>query len=253
MVNENDGMFVVNSLFTQLIAINPAFKQSWPTEDEFERAKLIWIEAFRLAGINSVNQIRKGLQRVLLDPSPFIPAPGKFISWCQPSPEDIGAPSSIQAFKEASLQCNPATFVKEWSHPCVKEAYRRTGTHQFLNGKEIETRKMFVDFYEQVCKQYSEGTFHPALEYKRSRSDKMREQNLTDEQLEQFARERRAAGFTDEPLPKLPGEEKYEFSSPGILKQYAHLKGRKECMPIIEKLLGKIKEKTKNMYGQSKS
>ena len=30
----------------------------------------------------------------------------------------------------------------------------------------------------------------------------------------------------------------YEFSEPGILKQYAHLKGMAENMPVIRKLLG---------------
>jgi len=30
----------------------------------------------------------------------------------------------------------------------------------------------------------------------------------------------------------------YESSEPGMLKQYAHLKGMADCMPIIRKLLG---------------
>ena len=30
----------------------------------------------------------------------------------------------------------------------------------------------------------------------------------------------------------------YEFSEPGILKQYAHLKGMALAMPVIRKLLG---------------
>lgn len=30
----------------------------------------------------------------------------------------------------------------------------------------------------------------------------------------------------------------YEFTEPGLLKQYAHLKGMAQCMPVIRKILG---------------
>lgn len=29
-----------------------------------------------------------------------------------------------------------------------------------------------------------------------------------------------------------------DFAAPGLLKQYAHLKGMHQCMPVIRKLLG---------------
>ncbi|CAB4148575.1 Replication P [uncultured Caudovirales phage] len=83
-MDEDKTIAIVNILFERIIAINPAFKQAWPTEHEFKLTKKEWIVAFTDAKLNDIEQVKIGLAVMRMNPSPFIPSPGQFILWCRP-------------------------------------------------------------------------------------------------------------------------------------------------------------------------
>lgn len=128
MIIDETAVEVVNKLFEKLTVIKPGFKQAWPTEKEFELAKVEWVLAFKEAGISSIEKIKRGISHYRTSPSAFIPSPGEFISMCKVTPEDIGAPRLTVAYEEVLLHSRTLIYDKislPWSHPCVENAYHR--------------------------------------------------------------------------------------------------------------------------------
>lgn len=80
---EEDAM-IVNQLFFALQSIFPAFKQAWPSEALYDKAKIEWTKAFVQAGINNSEKISIGLSKCRLMNTPWIPSPGEFIAMCKP-------------------------------------------------------------------------------------------------------------------------------------------------------------------------
>ncbi len=158
MIYDDMAVEIINRLFAELVAINPAFKQAWPTEREFQATKQQWMMAFQDAGINSFEQIRKGLKAIRLSPSPFVPAPGEFIRLCRPSPEEINAPSAREAYLEACLKSHPGYGdEKRWSHPAVELARNKVRPYRLCNLPEKETYKEFEKAYLEACEQIISG------------------------------------------------------------------------------------------------
>ncbi len=223
-ITDKTAINVVNQLFEKLTVIMPAFKQAWPKEGDFELAKKEWIIAFHQANINTIEQIKRGLNHFRLLATPFVPSPGEFIEWCQPSPEDIGMPSIEQAYKEACLQARPQTWVKDWSHDGVKDAYRRTGNNSFLNESSEECNKKFAQHYRQVCQDYAAGRIQPQIPFKKPFSK------------------------TDEGNPEMIGD--YDFVNPGVLRQYEHIKSAEEVFAVIDMILGNGNSKLPAVVGR---
>ena len=88
---------IVDSLFDQLAFVCPAWKYTWDTEEKIKGAKKEWVKAFFENDINTKQQIAHGLKKARKHESDFVPSCGKFISWCNPTPEDLGYPSEQRA------------------------------------------------------------------------------------------------------------------------------------------------------------
>lgn len=162
---EEETASVVNQLFDRLVAINPAFKQAWPTEYEFKATKKEWTLAFIEAGISSIDRVKKGLKNVRMNASPFVPSPGEFISMCVSSPSDIGAPSLDQAYNEACQKSHPCYGEnKNWSHEVVRYAASKAGSY-FLRTEPISKSKpVFEKYYTEACEDFASGRIMQQLE-----------------------------------------------------------------------------------------
>jgi len=94
---------VINKVFRELALILPAWKYAWKSDDPqnpdkvLNAAKQQWTKAFIENGISTVEQISYGFAKARKYDSDFVPSCGKFISWCNPSPEDLGYPSEQKA------------------------------------------------------------------------------------------------------------------------------------------------------------
>ena len=120
---------LVNRLFREIRTARPAWRQAWPSTEVLQASKNTWIVAFLEAGItNWESQIAFGLQALRAEPSDFVPAPGKFVTWCQPTPQALGLPSLEDAYAEALAKTHPSMAgVARWSCPAVYHAAARAG------------------------------------------------------------------------------------------------------------------------------
>lgn len=133
---------VVNKLFVELQSIFPAWKQAWPTTEALDAAKKSWIKGFMAAGINSLEQIRFGIQQCRKSGGDFAPSVGRFIRWCEPTPEMMGLPDAAKAYREACRIAHPAADRSD-VHAAVYHAACETGLYELANLPEERSRKLF--------------------------------------------------------------------------------------------------------------
>ncbi|APC19308.1 Replication protein P [Pseudomonas frederiksbergensis] len=149
---------VVNALFKELQAIFPAWKQAWPDDDALRAAKRSWIKAFIVAEINTLEQIRYGLQNCRQHGNDFAPSVGKFIKWCLPTPEMMGIPPHDKAFREALLNLHPARRTsREWSHPAVRHAALHCEMHNLADLTSEKASKIFDRAYDITIRMLVNG------------------------------------------------------------------------------------------------
>lgn len=149
---------VVNALFKELQAIFPAWKQAWPDDDSLKAAKRSWIKAFIVAGINQLDQIRYGLQNCRQIGGDFAPSVGKFIKWCQPTPELLGIPSHDKAFREALENSHPSRFGdRTWSHAAVRHAALQCEVHNLGDLIPEKASKVFDRAYDITIRRLVQG------------------------------------------------------------------------------------------------
>lgn len=137
---------VVVSLFRELKAIFPAWRNAWPSGDDEAAARRSWIKAFAAAGLRNLDQIRYGVERCRQSASPFMPSVGEFIQWCQPTPEMLGCPSVEQAFLQACQLAHPAADQRG-VHPAVWHAACEAGLNALRNLPENRSKPLFERAY----------------------------------------------------------------------------------------------------------
>lgn len=147
---------VVNKLFADLQVIFPAWKQAWPTQEALDAAKLSWTLGFVAARLRSAEQIRYGVRQCRLHGGDFVPSVGKFISWCQPTPEVLGLPSVARAYLDACRLAHPAAD-RSSVHPAVYHAAMETGVYELANLSEQRSRPMFERNYALVMQMVANG------------------------------------------------------------------------------------------------
>jgi hypothetical protein len=151
---------VVNLLFRELKAIFPAFRQAWPTDEEFNRAKSNWVKAFQSVGLCRIEQLKHGVEKCRLSGRPFAPSVGEFIEWCKRSPEDCGLPYVNDAFVIAGrMNVLYSDYVHQHipTQTVIKHVLIQIGTQKFRGMAEKEALKMFTHYYTVACRQYADG------------------------------------------------------------------------------------------------
>ncbi|QHF31201.1 replication protein P [Pseudomonas sp. R32] len=149
---------VVNALFKELQAIFPAWKQAWPTDAALNTSKRSWIKAFIVAEINTLEQIRFGIERCRSLGTDFAPSVGKFIKLCQPTPEMLGIPSHDKAFREALVNAHPSRFGgRVWSHQAVRHAALQCEMHNLGDLIPEKASKVFDRAYDVTIRMLMQG------------------------------------------------------------------------------------------------
>ncbi len=146
---------VVNKLFKTFTHIFPAFRNAWSTQEEFESAKREWMKAFKVSKLVDVEKIKYGINKYRLLPNPFAPSPGQFISMCEPTPEELGLPSTFDAWKQVLNQIGNAARV--FTHRVIEHAYLETGLWNIQHLTAKDAQAMFTRNYEISIKTFLEG------------------------------------------------------------------------------------------------
>ncbi|WP_312910975.1 replication protein P [Stutzerimonas nitrititolerans] len=147
---------VVNALFAELQSIFPAWRQAWPDDKALSAAKKTWTKGFMAAGINTIEQIRFGIEQCRKSGGDFAPSVGRFIRWCEPTPGMLGLPDAVKAYREACANAHPAADRK-WSHPAVHHAACETGFYELATMPEERSRKLFDRNYAITVRMVMEG------------------------------------------------------------------------------------------------
>jgi hypothetical protein len=153
-----EAVDVVNSLFRELQAIFPAWKQAWPTDEALNSAKRSWTKAFMVEGISQLEQIRFGVERCRMLGTDFMPSVGKFIKLCQPTPEMLGIPPHDKAFREALENAHPSRFGnRTWSHEAVRHAVLQCEMHNLGDLDPEKASEVFDRAYEITIRLLVQG------------------------------------------------------------------------------------------------
>jgi hypothetical protein len=152
-VNSEAAEFV-NDLFKSLQVAYPAWKQAFGTEQDLKLTKKSWIRAFAESGITRNEQVALGMKRARQDQSDFFPSSGKFITWCKPTPEDFGLPTSSDAWREACAHCHEYT-TWPWSAAAIFETGDRVKFYDIQRGAVRE--KEFAEVYLRICEEVMQG------------------------------------------------------------------------------------------------
>ncbi len=140
---------VVNALFKELQAIFPAWKQAWPDDEALKAAKRSWIKSFVAAGINTLEQIRFGIQKCRVLGTDFAPSSGKFIKLCQPTPEEMGIPPLARALAEALENFHPSRAgSRAWTHAAVRHAALQCEAQNLGHMEPERAEKVFARAYD---------------------------------------------------------------------------------------------------------
>ena len=91
---------IINRVFDNLAIIFPAWQYNWKTQQQIDGAKREWTKAFIENKICTMEQISYGFAKARKSETDFLPSCGKFISWCSPSPEDLGFPTEQKALEQ---------------------------------------------------------------------------------------------------------------------------------------------------------
>lgn len=158
-VKANPGTVqVINSLFRELMAIFPAWKQAWPDKEATNAAKATWTKAFMAEKITTIEQIRFGIEQCRKLGSDFAPSVGKFISLCQPTPEMLGLPPLETAFREACRNVHPSMAGQaNWSHDAIWHTAKESGFESLNRLETSLARKLFERNYVITMRRLIDG------------------------------------------------------------------------------------------------
>ncbi|POR72833.1 replication protein P [Pseudomonas syringae] len=154
---------VIDELFLRLRGACGAWRQSWPTEEVMNAAKLEWLAEFMRSGINSMDQLRHGMRMVSASKSAFVPAPGVFVSWCF-APEGLGLPSVEVAYSQALRNSHPGMEGRgKWFHPAI---YHATAAAGFMSLQTLPRELGIARFeqkYSEQCRKIWRGEELPPV------------------------------------------------------------------------------------------
>ena len=152
---------IINKVFDQLSIIFPAWQYNWKTQKEIDGAKMEWTKAFNENNIRTTEQISYGFAKARKSETDFLPSCGKFISWCTPSPEDLGFPNEQQALKQCinhrnavkmHMDSNASHFIQTLCK-CIDWWQMNTANGQ----QQIkQANAAFKDEYLDLIKNYQE-------------------------------------------------------------------------------------------------
>ena len=185
---------VINKVFKELSLILPAWQYAWKSDDPANPDKILnsakqqWTKAFIENNICTVEQISFGFAKARKYESDFVPSCGKFISWCTPSPEDLGYPTEQRALKDCISYRNAKKMgMQAIERPWLTELCSRvdwflmnSASNQMEHKKaEAHFKAQYLDF---INSDYREpvGSSHSRLETSNIVKDRMSEEQLED-------------------------------------------------------------------------
>lgn len=136
----------VDRLFTRLKAIFPAWKSAFVTENDYNEAKLIWLEALVNNGITTAEQFKQGIAQAEKSATPFFPSVGQFIEWCKlvdysvlGLPDEVTLLARVKAFQGYGMDnIDKFKFVSNAEYWLITTLYCRCKTSEWSDKQLVE-------------------------------------------------------------------------------------------------------------------
>lgn len=171
MVIDDFAKNIIDRVFNNLATIFPAWKHNWKSDDPNDPDKVLrsakreWTKAFVESEINTIEQIQTGFAKARKSNSDFLPSPGKFISWCKQSPEDMGWPSVNEALKQCIKHRNNQKFVVPqniYIRPMIVKLCKRVDWWLMNNANnQADRKKADEHFFEKYMELLNSGYVEP--------------------------------------------------------------------------------------------
>lgn len=159
--SEERAAWIFNRLISQLRATFPAAMANFKTQDDLNEFRRQWVLAFIENGITSMAQIDAGMKHARKQESPYLPSPGKFVSWCKDASIILGinitdVMTEFHRYsKEKGLHSGgPERFP--WRHPVMYWIVcdtRRAMYQRQLSDAEVEkhAKKLLDEWAQKVA------------------------------------------------------------------------------------------------------
>lgn len=149
---------IIDTLFAELKGVFPAWRSAWPDSVVEGAAKRQWLQALLELGIETIEQMRVGIERCRRKGEPWVCTAEVFALRCLPRPEELGLglKPTAKAFVEAYHRAHPYADHC-WSHTTVFHAAYEVGLSTFLQGDAKEARERFARAYVLACYRFSQG------------------------------------------------------------------------------------------------
>lgn len=143
---------IIDTVFSQLANIFPAWQHHWTSADQIASVKKEWVKAFFENDIDSIAKVKLGFVKARSCTNPFLPSPGEFVSWCKPNPEDMGYPS-IERAKQLCITHRAVSnlFLRpKPTRPLIVELFSRVDWHLMDAVFTQKQHKKAEDHFEKV-------------------------------------------------------------------------------------------------------
>lgn len=139
---------LVNRLFSEIFVLKPAAEYAYRGDrgqEKLNRARKLWLEAFKENKINTLELLEAGLRMARRDPEPYMPTVGQFIKWCR-SEDETGALENFMAIVGLGSK------RQDWcnAHPILFWCYTEIGPFEVKRMKLEQLENAFQRVYKKA-------------------------------------------------------------------------------------------------------
>lgn len=160
-VSEQVAKFV-DRLFVRLKAIFPAWRTAFDSDETYQEAKRLWLEALVNNGITTVAQFKRGIVCAERSANPFMPSVGEFIAWCNSGNpyEHLNLPTAktllvrYEKYRSSCVEAEKFAWESAVEYHLVLQLQRAIYAENLNQEKALSKAKSLID---EMAKFLQEG------------------------------------------------------------------------------------------------
>lgn len=197
---------LINKIFAFFYAICRGFEKQYHDPNRLILEKTQWIIGFMDIGFKTLEQVQFGFKKCRLSSPINTPTFAEFVRWCSPAPDDLGLLTKEQAFSRSAefMYKGHIPDLSADQNMIIGWTIQACDMFFLKNNALSKTQPLFYRNYEIACNDFIKGDLKPIPKA------------IENKVCETMELEKQAACSRD----------------------FGHLKGYEECMPVIRQMLG---------------
>ncbi|MDA3979552.1 replication protein P [Gallibacterium sp. AGMB14963] len=157
----------VDRLFIRLKAIFPAWKSAFDSEESYQEAKRLWLEALVNNGVTTAAQFKRGIAQAERKDVPFFPSVGQFIAWCNtenyaelglPTPDELKHRLNKFRANGGFAEIDRFEFMSDAEYWLITEIANKSIQKSYSEAEELKAMKEALD---KMAKRLEKGKVLP--------------------------------------------------------------------------------------------